>query len=124
VGGGTIHGPRPHLYKQYLPAQMKKLARKSALSLRVKEENLLVIEGLAFDGIKTKNMIGVMKALKIDGQKSLFMLKDSDKNVVLSARNIPNVMTLPATIASTYDILNHKNIILSKEALQDLVQTF
>jgi len=94
------------------------------LSLRVKEENLLVIEGLAFDGIKTKNMIGVMKALKIDGQKSLFMLKDSDKNVVLSARNIPNVMTLPATIASTYDILNHKNIILSKEALQDLVQTF
>jgi large subunit ribosomal protein L4 len=124
VGGGTIHGPRPHLYKQYLPAQMKKLARKSALSLRVKEENLIVIEGLAFDGIKTKNMIGVMKALKIDGQKSLFMLKDSDKNVVLSARNIPGVMTLPATIASTYDILNHKNIILSKEALQDLVQTF
>ena len=103
---------------------MKKLARKSALSLRVKEENLLVLEGLAFDGIKTKNMISVMKALNIDGQKSLFMLKDSDKNVVLSAKNIPGVMTLPATIASTYDILNHRKIILSKEALQDLVQTF
>ena len=65
-----------------------------------------------------------MKALNIDGQKSLFMLKDSDKNVVLSAKNIPGVMTLPATIASTYDILNHRKIILSKEALQDLVQTF
>ena len=124
VGGGTIHGPKPHLYKQYLPAQMKKLARKSALSLRVREENLLIVEGLGFDEIKTKNMVGVMKALNIDGQKSLFMLKNSDKNIVMSARNIPGVMTLPATIASTYDILNHKNIVLCKEALQDLVQTF
>ncbi|MGA1249042.1 MAG: 50S ribosomal protein L4 [Candidatus Kapaibacteriota bacterium] len=124
VGGGTIHGPRPHLYKQYLPAQMKKLARKSALSLRVREENLLVVEGLGFDEIKTKNMVGVLKALNINGQKSLIMLKDSDVNVVMSARNIPGVKTLPATIASTYDILNHKNIILCKEALQDLVQTF
>ena len=124
VGGGTIHGPRPHLYKQYLPAQMKKLARKSALSLRVSEENLFVVEGLGFDEIKTKNMVGVLKALNINGQKSLIMLKDSDANIVLSARNIPGVKTLPATIASTYDILNHKNIILCKEALQDLVQTF
>ncbi|NBO68979.1 MAG: 50S ribosomal protein L4 [Bacteroidetes bacterium] len=124
VGGGTIHGPRPHLYKQYLPAQMKKLARKSALSLRVSEENLFVVEGLGFDEIKTKNMVGVLKALNINGQKALIMLKDSDANIVLSARNIPGVKTLPATIASTYDILNHKNIILCKEALQDLVQTF
>jgi len=124
VGGGTIHGPRPHLYKQYLPAQMKKLARKSALSLRVSEENLFVVEGLGFDEIKTKNMVGVLKALNINGQKSLIMLKDSDANIVLSARNIPGVKTLPAAIASTYDILNHKNIILCKEALQDLVQTF
>jgi len=124
VGGGTIHGPRPHLYKQYLPAQMKKLARKSALSLRVREENLLVVEGLGFDEIKTKNMVGVLKALNINGQKSLIMLKDSDVHVVMSARNIPGVKTLPATVASTYDILNHKNIILCKEALQDLVQTF
>jgi len=124
VGGGTIHGPRPHLYKQYLPAQMKKLARKSALSLRVREENLLVVEGLGFDEIKTKNMVGVLKALNINGQKSLIMLKDSDANIVMSARNIPGVKTLPAVVASTYDILNHKNIILCKEALQDLVQTF
>ncbi|MBM4151241.1 MAG: 50S ribosomal protein L4 [Ignavibacteria bacterium] len=124
VGGGTIHGPRPHLYKQYLPAQMKKLARKSALSLRVREENLLVVEGLGFDEIKTKNMVGVLKALNINGQKSLIMLKDSDVNIVMSARNIPGVKTLPAVVASTYDILNHKNIILCKEALQDLVQTF
>ncbi|MFN5176628.1 MAG: 50S ribosomal protein L4 [Ignavibacteria bacterium] len=124
VGGGTIHGPRPHLYKQDLPAQMKKLARKSALSLRVREENLLVVEGLGFDEIKTKNMVGVLKALNINGQKSLIMLKDSDANIVMSARNIPGVKTLPAVVASTYDILNHKNIILCKEALQDLVQTF
>ena len=124
VGGGTIHGPKPHLYKQYLPAQMKKLARKSALSLRVQEQNLLVVEGFSFNEIKTKNVVAVLKALNIDGQKSLIMLKGSDKNVVMSARNIPGVKTTPATVASTYDILNHKKIILCKEALQDLVQTF
>jgi large subunit ribosomal protein L4 len=124
VGGGTIHGPRPHLYKQYLPAQLRKLARKSALSLRVKEDNLLVVENLSFDTIKTKNVASVLKALNVEGQKALIMLNGSDKNVVMSARNIPGVSTTPATVASTYDILNHKKIILCKEALQDLVKTF
>jgi large subunit ribosomal protein L4 len=124
VGGGTIHGPRPHLYKQYLPTQMRKLARKSALSLRVQEQNFLIIEDMSFNEIKTKNVITVLKALNLEGQKALILLKGSDKNAILSARNIPGVSTTPANVASTYDILNHKKIILCKEALQDLVQTF
>lgn len=124
VGGGTIHGPRPHLYKQYLPTQMRKLARKSALSLRVQEQNFLIIEDMSFNEIKTKNVITVLKALNLEGQKALILLKGSDKNAILSARNIPGVSTSPANVASTYDILNHKKIILCKEALQDLVQTF
>jgi large subunit ribosomal protein L4 len=124
VGGGTIHGPRPHLYKQYLPTQMRRLARKSALSLRVQEQNLLIVDDMSFSDIKTKNLITVLKALNIEGQKALIMLKGSDRNTILSARNIPGVSTTPANIASTYDILNHKKIILCKEALQDLVQTF
>lgn len=124
VGGGTIHGPRPHSYKQYLPTQMRKLARKSALSLRVQEQNLLVIEDMSFSDIKTKNMITVLKALNLQGQKALILLKGSDRNAILSARNIPGLSTTPANVASTYDILNHKKIILCKEALQDLVQTF
>lgn len=124
VGGGTIHGPRPHLYKQYLPTQMRKLARKSALSLRVQEQNFLIVEDMSFNEIKTKNVITVLKALKLEGQKALILLKGSDKNAILSARNIPGVSTTPANVASTYDILNHKKIILCKEALQDLVQTF
>ena len=124
VGGGTIHGPRPHLYKQYLPTQMRRLARKSALSLRVQEQNLLIVDDMSFSDIKTKNMITVLKALNLEGQKALIMLKGSDRNTILSARNIPGVSTTPANIASTYDILNHKKIILCKEALQDLVQTF
>jgi large subunit ribosomal protein L4 len=124
VGGGTIHGPRPHLYKQYLPTQMRRLARKSALSLRVQEQNLLIVDDMSFSDIKTKNLITVLKALNLEGQKALIMLKGSDRNTILSARNIPGVSTTPANIASTYDILNHKKIILCKEALQDLVQTF
>jgi large subunit ribosomal protein L4 len=124
VGGGTIHGPRPHLYKQYLPTQMRKLARKSALSLRVQEQNFLIVEDMSFNEIKTKNVITVLKALNLEGQKALILLKGSDKNAILSARNIPGVSTTPANVASTYDILNHKKIILCKEALQDLVQTF
>lgn len=124
VGGGTIHGPRPHSYKQYLPTQMRKLARKSALSLRVQEQNLLIIEDMSFNDIKTKNVITVLKALNLQGQKALILLKGSDRNAILSARNIPGVSTTPANVASTYDILNHKKIILCKEALQDLVQTF
>ena len=124
VGGGTIHGPRPHLYKQYLPTQMRRLARKSALSLRVQEQNLLIIDDMSFSDIKTKNLITVLKALNLEGQKALILLKGSDRNTILSARNIPGVSTTPANIASTYDILNHKKIILCKEALQDLVQTF
>jgi large subunit ribosomal protein L4 len=124
VGGGTIHGPRPHLYKQYLPTQMRRLARKSALSLRVQEQNLLIVDDMSFSDIKTKNLITVLKALNLEGQKALIMLKGSDRNTILYARNIPGVSTTPANIASTYDILNHKKIILCKEALQDLVQTF
>jgi large subunit ribosomal protein L4 len=124
VGGGTIHGPRPHLYKQYLPTQMRRLARKSALSLRVQEQNLLIVDDMSFSYIKTKNLITVLKALNLEGQKALILLKGSDRNTILSARNIPGVSTTPANIASTYDILNHKKIILCKEALQDLVQTF
>jgi large subunit ribosomal protein L4 len=124
VGGGTIHGPRPHLYKQYLPTQMRRLARKSALSLRVQEQNLLIVDDMSFNDIKTKNLITVLKALNLEGQKALILLKGSDRNTILSARNIPGVSTTPANIASTYDILNHKKIILCKEALQDLVQTF
>ncbi|GDX66726.1 50S ribosomal protein L4 [Chlorobiota bacterium] len=124
VGGGTIHGPRPHLYKQYLPTQMRRLARKSALSLRVQEQNFLIIEDMSFNEIKTKNVITVLKALNLEGQKALILLKGSDKNAILSARNIPGISTIPANIASTYDILNHRKIILCKEALQDLVQTF
>ena len=124
VGGGTIHGPRPHLYKQYLPTQMRRLARKSALSLRVQEQNFLIIEDMSFNEIKTKNVITLLKALNLEGQKALILLKGSDKNAILSARNIPGISTIPANIASTYDILNHRKIILCKEALQDLVQTF
>ena len=79
---------------------------------------------MSFNEIKTKNVITVLKALNLEGQKALILLKGSDKNAILSARNIPGISTIPANIASTYDILNHRKIILCKEALQDLVQTF
>jgi len=124
VGGGTVHGPKPHLYKLDLPKKVRRLARKSALSLRLRENNLLVVEDLAFGEIKTKQMALVVKALNLDNQKTLFLVADSEKNVVCSARNLPKLTTSVADKISTYDILRHKKLLVSKSAIERIVKTF
>lgn len=124
VGGGTVHGPKPHLYKLDLPKKVRRLARKSAFSLRLQENSLFVVEDLSFSEIKTKQMVAVMKALNLDTQKTLFLVADSEKNVVCSARNLPLLSTTVADKVSTYDILNHKRLLISKSAIERIVKTF
>lgn len=124
VGGGTVHGPKPHLYKLDLPKKVRRLARKSAFSLRLQENSLFVVEDLAFNEIKTKQMVSVIKALNLDNQKTLFLVADSDKNVVSSARNLPLLTTTVADKVSTYDILNNKRLLISKSAIERIVKTF
>lgn len=124
VGGGTIHGPKPHKYTLGLPKKVKRLARKSALSLRVKENNLMVVDDFSFDTIKTKRMAEVIKKLRIENEKTLLLLPVMDENVILSARNIAKFQTMQAENASAYDILNHKKIVLCKSSVQKIIETF
>jgi len=124
IGGGTIHGPQPRDYNYKLPKKVKRLARKSAFSQRVLEENLAVVEDFSFDEIKTKNMINVLENLKLTGEKTLILLTQPDDAVYLSARNIPGLTISPVDKISTYDILNHKKILLYKGAIEIIEKTF
>lgn len=124
VGGGTVHGPRPHKYTIDIPRKMKKLARKSALSLRARENNIIVVEDLGISDVKTKQVAAVLKALNIEGEKVLQLLPGNDEKAYLSSRNIANCTTAVADKVSTYDILRHKKILIHKSAVDLIVNTF
>ncbi len=111
-GGGRIFGPRPKDYKLKLNKNLKRLARKSALSIKQNEKSILVVEDFNFEAPKTKDFINVLKALGIDSNKSLFVLGDSNNNVYLSSRNLKQSEVVTASEISTYKILNATNIVL------------
>jgi large subunit ribosomal protein L4 len=124
IGGGSIFGPKPRDYSNELPAQMKKLARKSALSAKAKENQIKVVEDFSFDGPKTKDMVAVLKALELSSSKTLLLTGKSDPNVYKSGRNIPRLSILPADKASTYDLVNNQVILFQKSAVEALHNTF
>ncbi len=124
VGGGTAHGPQPRDYNYKLPKKVKRLARKSAFSQRVLEANLGVVEDFSFDKIKTKNMLNVLENLKLTGEKTLILLTKPDDAIFLSSRNIPGLTISPVDKISTYDLLNHKKILLFKGAIEIIEKTF
>ncbi|MCS6808466.1 MAG: 50S ribosomal protein L4 [Candidatus Kapabacteria bacterium] len=124
VGGGTVFGPRPHKYTLKLPKKVARLARKSALTLRLRENNIIVVEDLEFATIKTKHMVNVLKALGLSGEKVLQLLPKPNQNVYLSSRNIEHLTTQLADKISTYDILCNKKLLLHKGAVEAIIQTF
>lgn len=124
IGGGTIFGPRPRDYRQKLPQKVKQLARKSALSHKVKDEQLIVVEDFTFEKPKTKDFLSMMQALNIDGKKILLLTGYNDGNVYKSGRNISKVNVMEASKASTYDILNSQLLILQKSAVDAINKTF
>ena len=124
AGGGTIHGPQPHKYNLKLPKSISRLARKSALSVRCSEKNLMVIEDFTIDEIKTKSMLEVFKNLNVENESILLLLPEANNNIYLSVRNIPKVTVSPAGKISTYHILSHKKILLFKGAIEEIVKTF
>ena len=117
-GGGTVFGPRPRSYSFKLNKNLKRLARKSAFSLKVKESNLVVVEDFTFDTPNTKNFINVLKALELDNKKSLFVLGESNKNVYLSSRNLKASKVITSSELSTYDILNANSLVLLEGSLE------
>lgn len=124
VGGGAIFGPQPRDYTLRLPAKVRRLARRSALSLKVREGQIRVVEDFSFEGPRTREMAGLVKAMGCDGNKTLVLLPKSDRNVVLAGRNIPAVQVLEADKASTYDLLNNRVLLIQKSAVEVLQNTF
>ncbi len=121
-GGGVIFPPTPRDYSTKLNKKEKRAALKSALTSKVQENKMIVLDDLKLEGIKTKEMAKVLENLKAG--KSLVVIPASDQNIVLSARNIPGVKTINADLLNTYDVLKYKNLIVTKEAVGKIEEVF
>lgn len=122
VGGGNIHGPNPRDYTQQMPKKMRQLARRSALALKARENELVVVDDLSFGEIKTKPFAAMLKAINADGKKALVLLKEGNENTLRSGRNIAKCDIMEARNASTYDLLNNQVLVLDRSAVDVLVQ--
>ena len=120
-GGARVFGPKPRDYSFKLNKKVKVLARKSALSSKITDGAIRVVEDFTFDAIKTKQMVQVLDSFKVNGNRNLFVFAEPNKNVVLSARNIQRTEVMLARNLNTYDILKAKNIFLTEGALQPIV---
>ncbi|MGG1678334.1 50S ribosomal protein L4 [Neobacillus sp. NRS-1170] len=116
-GGGTVFGPTPRSYSYKLPKKVRRLAIKSALSSKVLEENILVLESLAFEAPKTKDFKAVLNGLSVE-KKALIVTANLDENVALSARNIPGVTVVTADGINVLDVVNHDQLIMTKAAVE------
>ena len=116
-GGGIVFGPTPRSYSYKLPKKVRRLALLSALSTKVREESLIVLEGLAFDAPKTKDFIKVLADLSIE-KKALIVTADLDETVALSARNIPGISVVTANGINVLDLIGHDKLVMTKAAVQ------
>ncbi len=122
TGGGVVFAPTPRDYTIRLNKKEKRLALKSALTSRVQEKKLIVLDELKFDEIKTKNFKNVLDNLKTT--KALVVLNDNDKNVVMSARNIPDVKTALTNTINVFDILKYNTVIVTKDAVATIEEVY
>ena len=120
-GGVRVFGPKPRDYSFKLNKKVKVLARKSALSSKITDGAIRVVEDFNFEAPKTKQMIQVLDSFKVNGNRNMFVFAEPNKNVVLSARNIQRTEVALARNLNTYDILKAKNIFLTESALQPIV---
>ncbi|MDP2088253.1 MAG: 50S ribosomal protein L4 [Flavobacteriaceae bacterium] len=119
-GGGRVFGPRPKDYSFKLNKNLKKLARKSALSLQAKQDNILVVEDFDFETPKTKSFVNILKAFGIENKKSLFVLGDSNNNVYLSSRNLEGVKAVTNSGLNTYSVMNARKILIVESSLEGI----
>ena len=121
-GGGTIFGPKPRDYDFKLNYKVKGLAKVSALSTKVKENSLLVVEDMKLEAPKTKEVAGILKSLKADNKKVLVLTGEQEDNFRLSFRNLPNVKGYQFNDMNTYDIVNSNVIVLTESAVKSIVE--
>ncbi len=119
-GGGRIFGPKPRNYEMRLNKQTKRLARRSALSDKVKGGNLVIIEDFSFDAPRTKEYINILKSLGAEAQKTLLVTADYEKEVYLSSRNLQKSVVSRSNDVNTYDILKADKLILSESAIKNI----
>lgn len=117
VGGGVVFGPTPRSYSYKLPKKVRRLAIKSALSSKVQAEEIVVLDNLAFDAPKTKEMAAVLSSLSAD-RKALVVTADYNEAVALSARNLPGVTFVAATGVNVLDVLKHDKLVITKDAVE------
>ena len=119
-GGGTVFGPRPRSYSFKLNKSLKRLARKSAFSMKAKDSNVVVVENFDFETPSTKNFINFLKALGLENKKSLIVLGDTNKNVYLSSRNLKATNVVTTSELNTYAILHANSLVLLEGSLEGI----
>ena len=120
VGGGRVFGPRPRNYSFKLNKKMKALARRSALTFKAQQNQIMVVEDFTFGAPKTKDFVNITKNLKIEGVKTLLVLPGQDKNVFLSVRNLPNANIVTASDINTYRVLDNKMMVVTVSSVDVL----
>ena len=123
VGGGVAFAPKPRSYRYTLPKKLRRLAMLSALSSKVQENEIIVLDELKFDAPKTKEMVKVLENIKA-GKKALIVTAEKDDNVVRSAANIPGVRTALVSTMNVYEIVNYTNFIVTKEAIKKIEEVY
>lgn len=123
VGGGVAFAPKPRSYRYSLPKKLRRLAMLSALSSKVAEKEIIVLDELKFEAPKTKEMIKVLENVKA-GKKALIVTAEKDENVVRSAANIPGVRTALVSTMNVYEIINHENFIVTTEAIKKIEEVY
>ncbi len=116
-GGGRIFGPQPRDYSFKLNKKVKDLARKSALTYKAKDNSIAILEDFSFDSPKTKQFVGLLKSLSLGDKKTLFILPEGNKNVVLAGRNVVNTKITTADQINTYDLMNADTLVLVESAI-------
>jgi large subunit ribosomal protein L4 len=122
VGGGRVFGPRPRNYRSKLNKKVKDLARRSALSAKLADNEIVVVEDFNIEAPKTKEFLNIAKNLKLDDKKLLLVLANQNKNVYLSARNIPSVNIMTASDVNTYALLNNNVVVLTENSVDVINQ--
>lgn len=123
-GGAIIFGPKPRDYSYSVPRKLKRVALKSALSSKVKEDKFIVLDQLSFEAPKTKEMVNILKALNNTGIKTLVIIAEKDDNVTKSIRNIEGVSVINTNNINVYDIVNHEKLIMTKDAVAKVEEVF
>ncbi len=123
-GGGRVFGPQPRNYRFKLNKKLKQLARKSALAYKAKNNAIVVVEDFHLESPKTKEFVNIRKNLKVDAKSSLVVVKDLDRNVYLSSRNIPKSEVATTADLNTYSIMKAQSLVLAESSVEEIAQLF